>query len=72
MTDQPEQGKWLSLRLRVLSHVQLCDPMGCNAPGASVHGVFQARILEWVAMSYSIMTVNQPVFFSGFFSLNKN
>ena len=27
----------------------LCDPMGCSLPGFSVHGIFQARILEWVA-----------------------
>ena len=26
----------------------LCDPMGCSLPGFSVHGIFQARILEWV------------------------
>ena len=31
----------------------LCDPMDCNLPGSSVHGVFQARILEWVAISFS-------------------
>ena len=28
----------------------LCDPMDCNLPGSSVHGILQARILEWVAM----------------------
>ena len=28
----------------------LCDPMNCSPPGSSVHGVFQARILERVAM----------------------
>ena len=27
----------------------LCDPMDCSLPGSSVHGIFQARILEWVA-----------------------
>ena len=27
----------------------LCDPMNCSLPGSSVHGIFQARILEWVA-----------------------
>ena len=31
----------------------LCDPMDCSLPGASVHGIFQARILEWVAISFS-------------------
>ena len=31
----------------------LCDPMDCSPPGSSVHGVFQARTLEWVATSFS-------------------
>ena len=31
----------------------LCDPMNCSPPGSSVHGILQARILEWVAMSFS-------------------
>ena len=31
----------------------LCDPMDCSLPGSSVHGIFQARILEWVAISFS-------------------
>ena len=30
----------------------LCDSMDCSPPGFSVHGVFQVRILEWVAISY--------------------
>ena len=29
------------------------DPMDCNLPGFSVHGIFQARVLEWVAISFS-------------------
>ena len=37
----------------VLSRIQLCDPMVCSPPGSSVRGIFQARILEWVAISYS-------------------
>ena len=28
----------------------LCDPLDCSPPGSSVHGIFQARILEWVAI----------------------
>ena len=31
----------------------LCDPVDCSLPGSSVHGIFQARILEWVAISFS-------------------
>ena len=30
-----------------------CDPMDCSLPGSSVHGIFQARILKWVAISFS-------------------
>ena len=32
-----------------LSRARLCDPMDCSPPGSSVHGILQARILEWVA-----------------------
>ena len=31
----------------------LCDPMDCSPPGSSAHGILQARILEWVAISFS-------------------
>ena len=31
----------------------LCDPMDCSLPGSPVHGILQARILEWVAVPYS-------------------
>ena len=31
----------------------LCDPMDCSPPGSSVHGILQAGILEWVAISSS-------------------
>ena len=33
------------------SCLTLCDPMDCSLPGSSVHGILQARILEWVAFS---------------------
>ena len=29
-----------------------CDPMDCSLPGSSVHGIFQARVLEWVSISF--------------------
>ena len=38
--------------VKLLSRVWLCDPMDCNLPG-SIHEIFQARILEWVAISFS-------------------
>ena len=31
----------------------LCDPMVCSSPGSSVHGISQARILKWIAISFS-------------------
>ena len=35
------------------SCLTLCDPMNCGLPGSSVHGMLQARILGWVAISFS-------------------
>ena len=32
----------------------LCDPVECSLPGSSLHGILQARILGWVAISFSI------------------
>ena len=31
----------------------LRDPMDCSPPGSSIHGIFQARVLEWIAISFS-------------------
>ena len=47
---------WLSKNRFELSCsvcLTLCNPTDCNLPGSSVHGIFQARILEWVAISFS-------------------
>ena len=35
------------------SCLTLCDPVDCSPPGSSVHGIFQARILEWIAIAFS-------------------
>ena len=35
------------------SRLTLCDPMDCSLPGFSAHGILQARIPEWVAISFS-------------------
>ena len=47
----------LLLRATKLSVAQLCptlcDPIDYSLPGSSFHGIFQARILEWVAISFS-------------------
>ena len=36
------------------SCLTLSDPMDCSLPGSSVHGIFQARVLEWGAIAFSI------------------
>ena len=40
---------------------QLCltlsDPMDCSLPGSSVHGIFQARVLEWGAIAFSTIAL---------------
>ena len=41
------------LRLVIQSCLTLCNSMGCSLPGSSVHGILQARILEWVATLFS-------------------
>ena len=42
-----------TLRLVCQSHSSLCEPMECNLPGSSVHGISQARISEQIAISFS-------------------
>ena len=32
----------------------LSDPMDCSLPGSSIHGIFQARVLEWDAIAFSV------------------
>ena len=43
-----------SVRVKVksLSCLTLCNPMDCSPPGSFIHGIFQARILKWVAISF--------------------
>ena len=36
----------------------LSDPVDCSLPGSSVHGIFQARVLEWVAIAFSVLKVH--------------
>ena len=53
MLDYPF-AQFQSLRMCVQllqSCLTLCNPMDCSPPGASVRGILQARIVEWVAMS---------------------
>ena len=39
--------------MKSLSHAQLCGPVDGSPSGSSTHGIFQARVLEWVAISFS-------------------
>ena len=43
----------ISMFLVIQLCLTLCDPMDCSLPGSSLHGIFQGRILEWVAMPSS-------------------
>ena len=43
---------WIKVLVAQL-YLILCDPMDCSPSGFSVHGIFQARILEWVSISFS-------------------
>ena len=45
-------SKWWKVLATQLCPI-LCKPMDCSPPGSSVHGIFKARILEWVAISYA-------------------
>ena len=50
-------GELLLLLLPAAKSLQLCptlcDPTDCSLPGFSIHGILQARTLEWVAISFS-------------------
>ena len=43
----------LKVKVKSLSHVQLFATLDCSLSGSSVHGIFQARVLEWIAISFS-------------------
>ena len=43
----------VQLSLVAQSCPTLCDPMDCSLQGTSIHGIFQARVLEWAANSFS-------------------
>ena len=45
--------KWSEVKWCRSVMSKLCDPMDCSLPGSLVHGIVQARVLEWVAISFS-------------------
>ena len=73
------------MKVKIESEVtQLCptlsDPMDCGLPGSSVHGIFQARVLEWGAIAFSsclvyfknLPTLLQVLLFHSFLMLSNN
>ena len=57
---------------QLLSRVQLCKSMNCSPPGSAVHGIFLARILEQIAISYSIFSDEIPITHVAFGGASKN
>ena len=57
LTQAPPHRYWVCKKEKSGSVAQscptLCDPIGCSPPGFSVHGILQARILEWVVIPFS-------------------
>ena len=51
--DNSSALHFLLLRVPAQSCPTVCDPLDCSLSGSSVHGILQARILEWVAISFS-------------------
>ena len=58
------------MKVRSLSLVRLCEPMDCSPSGSAVHGILQARILEWVAISFSKYKLRILFFFFLLFFFN--
>ena len=52
-SDKKNEVLKIYVCMRAKSCLSLCDPMDCSLPGSFVHGILQARILEWVAMPSS-------------------
>ena len=54
MNPNVNYGLWVIVRVKSLKLCPtVCNPMDCSLSGPSVHGILQARILEWVAISFS-------------------
>ena len=46
------------------SCLTLTKPMDCSLPGSSAHGIFQSRVLEWVAIVFSVLAVGEQQIFT--------
>ena len=47
----------------------LCDPMDCSPSGSSVHGIFQARVLEWGAIAFSVTITSMVAIVYGYLTI---
>jgi len=61
LEDQIVSQDYKKLKLVAQLCPTLCNPMDCSPPGSSVHGVLQARILEWVAIPFSKILPNPGI-----------
>ena len=50
---ETQPSNHISVKVKLFSRVQLCDSMDCSPPGSSIHGIFQVRLLDRVAISFS-------------------
>ena len=48
----------------IKSYLTLSDPMDCSLPGSSIHGIFQARVLEWGAIDWRLITLQYCIGFA--------
>ena len=60
-TIQSQELECLHAKL-LQSCLTLCNPMDCSLPGSSIHGICQARVLEWVAIAFSSMLTKSIMF----------
>ena len=58
ITEMATEG--ISSCVRAQSYLAFCDPVDCSPPSSSVHGILQARIVEWVALSSSPGDLPEP------------
>ena len=52
MVTKGERGVAAAAAKSLQSCLTLRDPMDCSPPGSSIHGIFQARVLEWAAIAF--------------------
>ena len=64
-------GEWISEETVTQSCPTVCDPIDCSPPDSSVHGILQARILEWIAISFFGMDKGVVYIYNGILAIEK-